>query len=262
MGYTHVEFMPVMEHPFDGSWGYQVIGYYAPTSRYGTPDQLRYLVDRLHQAGIAVILDWVPAHFPKDEAGLRLFDARGESASFLKSNALFWLKEYHADGLRFDAVSCMLYLDFGKDPGQWLPNQYGGRENLDAIRFLQTLNETVNRECPGAITVAEESTAFPKVTHPVEDGGLGFSFKWNMGWMNDILSYIEMDPIYRKYHHDKITFSMMYAFSEHYVLPFSHDEVVHCKRSMIEYGRGVRPVCGMAGYRAAGLVPAGLRTAS
>ena len=259
MGYTHVEFMPVMEHPFDGSWGYQVIGYYAPTSRYGTPDQLRYLVDRLHQAGIAVILDWVPAHFPKDEAGLRLFDgtpcyehadsrraempqwgtllfdyARGESASFLKSNALFWLKEYHADGLRFDAVSCMLYLDFGKDPGQWLPNQYGGRENLDAIRFLQTLNETVNRECPGAITVAEESTAFPKVTHPVEDGGLGFSFKWNMGWMNDILSYIEMDPIYRKYHHDKITFSMMYAFSEHYVLPFSHDEVVHCKRSMIE----------------------------
>ena len=259
MGYTHVEFMPVMEHPFDGSWGYQVIGYYAPTSRYGTPDQLRYLVDKLHQAGIAVILDWVPAHFPKDEAGLRLFDgtpcyehadsrraempqwgtllfdyARGESASFLKSNALFWLKEYHADGLRFDAVSCMLYLDFGKDPGQWLPNQYGGRENLDAIRFLQTLNETVNRECPGAITVAEESTAFPKVTHPVEDGGLGFSFKWNMGWMNDILSYIEMDPIYRKYHHDKITFSMMYAFSEHYVLPFSHDEVVHCKHSMIE----------------------------
>ncbi len=259
MGYTHVEFMPVMEHPFDGSWGYQVIGYYAPTSRYGTPDQLRYLVDKLHQAGIAVILDWVPAHFPKDEAGLRLFDgtpcyehadsrraempqwgtllfdyARGESASFLKSNALFWLKEYHADGLRFDAVSCMLYLDFGKDPGQWLPNQNGGRENLDAIRFLQTLNEAVNRECPGAITVAEESTAFPKVTHPVADGGLGFSFKWNMGWMNDILSYIEMDPIYRKYHHDKITFSMMYAFSEHYVLPFSHDEVVHCKHSMIE----------------------------
>ena len=259
MGYTHVEFMPVMEHPFDGSWGYQVIGYYAPTSRYGTPDQLRCLVDRLHQAGIAVILDWVPAHFPKDEAGLRRFDgtpcyehadsrraempqwgtllfdyARGEAASFLLSNALFWLKEYHADGLRCDAVSCMLYLDFGKEPGQWLPNENGGRENLDAIRFLQKLNETVNRECPGAITVAEESTAFPRVTHAVKDGGLGFSFKWNMGWMNDILSYIELDPIYRQYHHDKITFSMMYAFSENYVLPFSHDEVVHCKKSMLD----------------------------
>ena len=259
MGYTHVEFMPVMEHPFDGSWGYQVIGYYAPTSRYGTPDQLRCLVDRLHQAGIAVILDWVPAHFPKDEAGLRRFDgtpcyehadsrraempqwgtllfdyARGEAASFLLSNALFWLKEYHADGLRCDAVSCMLYLDFGKEPGQWLPNENGGRENLDAIRFLQKLNETVKKECPGAITVAEESTAFPRVTHAVKDGGLGFSFKWNMGWMNDILSYIELDPIYRQYHHDKITFSMMYAFSENYVLPFSHDEVVHCKKSMLD----------------------------
>ena len=167
--------------------------------------------------------------------GTLLFDyARGEAASFLLSNALFWLKEYHADGLRCDAVSCMLYLDFGKEPGQWVPNQYGGHENLDAIRFLQKFNETVNRECPGAITVAEESTAFPKVTHPIADGGLGFSFKWNMGWMNDILSYIELDPIYRQYHHDKITFSMMYAFSENYVLPFSHDEVVHCKHSMIE----------------------------
>ena len=259
MGYTHVEFMPVMEHPFDGSWGYQVIGYYAATSRYGTPDQLRCLIDRLHQAGIAMILDWVPAHFPKDEAGLRLFDgtpcyehgdsrraempqwgtllfdyARGEAVSFLTSNALFWLKEYHADGLRFDAVSCMLYLDFGKESGQWVPNQYGGHENLDAVRFLQNLNEAVERECPGAITVAEESTAYPKVTHPVKDGGLGFSFKWNMGWMNDILSYIALDPIYRQYHHDKITFSMMYAFSENYVLPFSHDEVVHCKGSMLD----------------------------
>ena len=259
MGYTHVEFMPVMEHPFDGSWGYQVIGYYAPTSRYGTPDQLRYLVDRLHQAGIAVILDWVPAHFPKDEAGLRLFDgtpcyehadsrraempqwgtllfdyARGEAVSFLKSNALFWLREYHADGLRFDAVSCMLYLDFGKEPGQWVPNPHGGHENLDAVRFLQELNEAVNRECPGAVTVAEESTAYPKVTHPVGEGGLGFSFKWNRGWMNDMLSYIALDPIYRQYHHEKITFSMMYAFSEHYVLPFSHDEVVHCKHSMVD----------------------------
>ena len=263
MGYTHVEFLPVMEHPFDGSWGYQVTGYYAPTSRYGTPDQFRALVDRLHQAGIGVILDWVPAHFPRDEVGLRCFDgtpcyehedtrrsempqwgtvlfdyARGEAASFLLSNAVYWLREFHADGLRCDAVSCMLYHDFCKEPGQWLPNQYGGRENLDAIAFLQRFNETVYRECPGAITIAEESTAFPKVSRPVYDGGLGFGFKWNMGWMNDTLSYIAKDPIYRQYHHDKITFSMMYAFSENYILPFSHDEVVHGKHSMLDKNPG------------------------
>ncbi len=259
MGYTHVEFLPVMEHPLDMSWGYQVSGYYAATARFGDPDELMELIDRLHQAGIGVIIDWVPAHFPKDDIGLRRFDgtacyehpdprrgdmpqwgthvfdfARGEVRSFLLSNACFWLEYYHADGLRVDAVSSMLYYDFCREPGEWIPNQYGGRENLDAISFLQLLNTTVGADFPGAITVAEESSAFPMVTHPTYLGGLGFHFKWNMGWMNDMLSYIEKDPIYRKWHHNKLTFSLMYAFYENYVLPFSHDEVVHGKHSMLD----------------------------
>ncbi len=263
MGYTHIELLPVMEHPLDRSWGYQVTGFYAPTSRYGTPEDFMAFVDRCHQAGIGVLLDWVPAHYPRDEAGLyrldgtalyshpdprrgeiaqwgtMLFDfGRGEVCSFLLSNACFWLEMYHADGLRVDAVSSLLYYDFCKDPGQWLPNRYGGRENLDAIQFLRRMNETVYHDFAGVMMVAEESSAFPMVTAPTYLGGLGFGFKWNMGWMNDILFYIAKESIYRKYHHDKLTFSLCYAFSENYILPFSHDEVVHGKHSLLDKNPG------------------------
>jgi len=263
MGYTHIELLPVMEHPLDMSWGYQVTGFYAATSRYGQPKQLMDLIDRCHQAGIGVLLDWVPAHFPRDEAGLyrldgtalyshpdprrgeiaqwgtMLFDfGRGEVCSFLLSNACYWLEVFHADGLRVDAVSSLLYYDFCKEPGQWLPNRYGGRENLDAIQFLRRLNETIYHDFPGAMTVAEESSAYPMVTAPTYLGGLGFGFKWNMGWMNDILFYIKKDSVYRKYHHEKITFSLFYAFNENYILPFSHDEVVHGKHSLLDKNPG------------------------